>query len=255
MRRIARVRDLRTYLADVAKLADAADLKSAFREEVRVRFPPSAPEKNEVLEVRQLHLWRGERHLLKGLGFTLAGGQALQLLWPNGTGKTSLLRCIAGFLHAEDGEILWQGERVSRDRDAFHRDLAYLGHQPALKGDLSAGENLRYSVGLRSRAAPERVDAALQIAGLAHLDPGQPVSSFSAGQQKRVALARLSLWGARLWLLDEPAANLDAAGQSVVVDFLQRHLAAGGAALIATHQGLELPGADLRNWSSPAVAA
>ncbi len=242
-------------MADVAKLADAADLKSAFREEVRVRFPPSAPEKNEVLEVRQLHLWRGERHLLKGLGLGLAPGQVLQLLWPNGTGKTSLLRCIAGFLHAESGEILWQGVAVKRDRDAFHRELAYLGHEPALKGDLTALENLRYLLGLRHHVDAAQLHNALQIAGLAHLDPAQPVRSYSAGQQKRVALARLSLWGARLWLLDEPAANLDAAGQAVLVEFLSRHLAAGGSALIATHQALRLSGADSREWHTPEVAA
>ena len=242
-------------MADVAKLADAADLKSAFRKEVRVRFPPSAPEKNEVLEVRQLHLWRGERHLLEGLSLGLAAGQALQLLWPNGTGKTSLLRCIAGFLHAEGGDILWQGAPVKRDRDAFHRELAYLGHEPALKGDLTALENLRYSLGLRHRVTDAQLREALRVAGLAHLDPAQPVRSFSAGQQKRVALARLSLWGAGLWLLDEPAANLDAAGQAVVVEFLSRHLAAGGCALIATHQPLNLPGADSREWREPRVAA
>ncbi len=194
-------------------------------------------------------------HLLKGLGFHIASGQALQLLWPNGTGKTSLLRCIAGFLHAEEGQILWQGAPTSRDPQAFHRDLAYLGHEAALKGDLTALENLRYSLGLRHHVAEEDLRVALQIAGLAHLDPAQPVRSFSAGQQKRVALARLSLWGARLWLLDEPAANLDAAGQAVLSNFLVRHLSAGGAALLATHQALELPGADARRWFAPEVAA
>jgi heme exporter protein A len=208
-----------------------------------------------VLEVRQLHLWRGERHLLKGLSLGLAPGQALQLLWPNGTGKTSLLRCIAGFLHAESGEILWRGAAVKRDRDAFHRQLAYLGHEPALKGDLSALENLRFSLGLRCHVDAVQLNQALQVAGLAHLDPAQPVRSYSAGQQKRVALARLSLWGAQLWLLDEPAANLDAAGQAVLAEFLTRHLATGGAALIATHQALQLPGADSREWLAPERAA
>ncbi len=130
----------------------------------------------------------------------------------NGTGKTSLLRCIAGFLHAEEGEVLWQGAPTKRDPQAFHRDLAYLGHEAALKGDLTAFENLRYSLELRHHVTEGELRAALQVAGLGHLDEQQPVRSFSAGQQKRVALARLSLWGARLWLLDEPAANLDAAG-------------------------------------------
>ena len=164
-----------------------------------------------MLEVKQLHLWRGERHLLKGVGFNLHSGQALQLLWPNGTGKTSLLRCIAGFLYAEEGQVLWDGSPVARTREAFNCQLAYLGHEPALKGDLTAMENLRFSLGLRQRVSEAQSGDALRAAGLAHLDPQQPVRSFSAGQRKRVALARLSLWRARLWLLDEPAANLDRA--------------------------------------------
>jgi heme exporter protein A len=207
-----------------------------------------------MLEVTGLHLWRGDRHLLRDLHFTLAGGEALQLLWPNGTGKTSLLRCIAGFLHAEAGEIRWRGEAVARDRDGFNRELAYLGHEAALKGDLTAMENLRFALGLRHHMAGEELHGALQVAGIAHLDPQQAVRSYSAGQQKRVALARLSLWGARLWLLDEPAANLDAAGQAVVSAFLQRHLAQGGSALIATHQAVDIPGVQSRRWLAPEEA-
>jgi len=208
-----------------------------------------------MLEVRNLHLWRGERHLLQGLGFSLAPGEALQLLWPNGTGKTSLLRCIAGLLHAESGEILWQGARVASDWQRFHCDMAYSGHEPALKGDLTALENLRYSLGLRHRIDDGGLNAQLREAGLAHIDPVQPVRSFSAGQQRRVALARLALWRARLWLLDEPAANLDAAGQAVLGRILVRHLAAGGSALLATHQVLDLPGVALRRWLTPEAAS
>jgi heme exporter protein A len=208
-----------------------------------------------VLEVRQLHLWRGDRHLLQGLDFTLAGGQALQLLWPNGTGKTSLLRCLAGFLHAEAGQVLWQGQPTRLDPQAFHWDLAYLGHETALKGDLTALENLRYACALRAAPGGARLQQALKMVGLAHLDPQQPVRSFSAGQQRRVALARLSLWGARLWLLDEPAANLDAAGQQVLERMLAAHLSEGGAAILATHQSLPVDGADCRYWQNPQVAA
>jgi heme exporter protein A len=207
-----------------------------------------------MLEVTGLHLWRGDRHLLADLHLTLAAGEAVQLLWPNGTGKTSLLRCIAGFLHTEAGEIRWRGEPVARDRDRFHRELAYLGHETALKGDLTAMENLRFAVGLRHHVAGEELAGALQVAGIADLDPQQPVRSYSAGQQKRVALARLSLWGASLWLLDEPAANLDAAGQAVVSAFLQRHLARGGSALIATHQAVDIPGVTSRRWLAPGQA-
>jgi heme exporter protein A len=207
-----------------------------------------------MLEVNGLHVWRGDRHLLRGLSFTLAAGQVLQLLWPNGTGKTSLLRTLAGFLHAEQGDIRWQGQATSVDRDAFHWDLAYLAHDTALKGDLTAPENLRYACALRAPPDAAKLQAALARVGLAHIDPAQPVRSFSAGQQRRVALARLSLWGARLWLLDEPASNLDAAGQEVLVGLLKSHLESGGSAILATHHVIGLPAADCRIWNVPQEA-
>jgi heme exporter protein A len=207
-----------------------------------------------VLEVGNLHVWRGDRHLLRGLSFSLPPGQALQLLWTNGTGKTSLLRCIAGFLHAEEGQIRWQGKLAHKERDQFHWDLAYLGHDTALKADLTALENLRYSCALRWRVTGAALQAALADVGLDRIDPRQPTRSLSAGQQRRVALARLSLWGAKLWLLDEPAANLDAAGQQVLERLLQAHLEAGGSAMLATHHGLRLPDAHCRLWRSPQEA-
>jgi heme exporter protein A len=206
-----------------------------------------------MLEVDNLHLWRGDRHLLRGVSFGVKPAQALQLLWPNGTGKTSLLRCIAGFLHAEEGEVRWQGKPARTDRDAFHWDLAYLGHETALKGDLTAAENLHFACGLRQQVSHQQIQVALQQAGLGDLDPQQPVRSFSAGQQKRVALARLSLWGAQLWLLDEPAANLDTAGQLILSRVLLSHLLAGGMILLATHQPITLDGADCRLWNDPGV--
>jgi len=208
-----------------------------------------------VLKVGNLHLWRGDRHLLRGVAFSLEAGQALQLLWPNGTGKTSLLRCLAGFLHAEEGEVRWRGVRLTSDRDVFHQDLAYLGHETALKGDLTAMENLQYACALRMRHPPAQLQAALAATGLDRLDPQQPVRSFSAGQQRRLALARLSLWGAKLWLLDEPASNLDGAGLQVLQQMLRAHLEGGGAALLATHQAIGLEGADSRLWRDAREAA
>jgi heme exporter protein A len=239
--------------ADVAKLVDAADLKSAFRKGVWVRVPPSAP--NLRLEVHKLHLWRGDRHLLRGLSFALDPGSALQLLWPNGTGKTSLLRCLAGFLHAEEGQIRWGGVSVRADRDAFHWDMAYLGHDTALKADLTALENLRFACALRVPRGEAPLQAALDSVGLSKIDPRQPVRSLSAGQQRRVALARLSLWDAKLWLLDEPASNLDAAGQAVLEALLKAHMESGGAAILATHHALALPQAHCRLWQSPSDPA
>ena len=207
------------------------------------------------LEVHKLHLWRGDRHLLRGLSFALDAGTALQLLWPNGTGKTSLLRCLAGFLHAEEGEMLWKGQAVRADRDAFHWDLAYLGHDTALKADLTALENLRFACALRAPRSDAELQQSLDAVGLSKIDPRQPVRSLSAGQQRRVALARLSLWNAKLWLLDEPASNLDAAGQAVLEAILKSHLESGGAAILATHHALRLPQAHCRLWHSPSDPA
>ena len=208
-----------------------------------------------MLEVSNLNLWRGERHLLKGVALTVAPGQVVQLIWPNGTGKTSLLRYIAGFLHAEEGELRWQGRPVQDNLEEFHWQLAYLGHEPALKGDLSALENLRYACALRRPAPDATLTDTLASVGLSSVEPDQPVRSFSAGQQRRVALARLTLWGAKLWLLDEPAANLDAAGQSVLASVLRKHLQQGGMAVLATHHALELDSAHSRLWTHPAVAS
>jgi heme exporter protein A len=207
-----------------------------------------------VLEVSNLHLWRGDRHLLRGVNFTLFGGQVVQLLWPNGTGKTSLLRCIAGFLHPEEGAVRWQGRPVAKDRDEFNWSLAYLGHETALKGDLTAFENLRFSCALRRPVDNASLTSTLARVGLGGIDPDQPVRSFSAGQQRRVALARLSLWDARLWLLDEPASNLDAAGQKLIGDLLQSHVGGGGMVILATHQAIELPDVDCRSWRAPGEA-
>ena len=207
-----------------------------------------------MLEVSQLHLWRGERHVLKGLSLHLQAGQALQLLWPNGAGKTSLLRAVAGLLPAESGNILWCGQPTHSDPLAYCRDLAFLGHELALKGDLTVHENLRYSVGLRRSCCPAQLQAALQLGGLQAI-ADELVRHLSAGQRRRVAIARLGLWQARLWLLDEPVANLDAAGQSLVAAAIDAHLHAGGCALIATHQPLTLGAAGNRLWHSAQEAA
>jgi heme exporter protein A len=206
-----------------------------------------------VLEVINLHLWRGERYLLRGLNFQISPGQALQLLWPNGTGKTSLLRCIAGFVAPEEGAVRWNGIAVAKDREAFNRDLAYLGHETALKGDLTAVENLQYACALRLPQSTTHIQQTLAVMGLHESTQNQVVRSLSAGQKRRVAMARLTLWGARLWLLDEPVANLDMAGQTLMQSVLLDHLKQGGMAILATHQAIDLDGAHCRLWNTAEV--
>jgi heme exporter protein A len=190
---------------------------------------------NAALAVRDLHLWRGERHLLRGVSCELRGGELLQIVGANGIGKTSLLRCIAGLLPMETGEVLWNGLSIFKTRDEFNRSLAYLAHLNALKADLTPIENLRASVQLRHEVTSEQLESALarlhvlQCASL-------PVRSLSAGQKRRVALARVVLLEAPLWILDEPITNLDRTGIGIVEECIAEHLNRGGMVLTAAHQ-------------------
>lgn len=189
------------------------------------------------LAVRHLHLWRGDRHLLHDVSFTLQPGELLQVMGRNGAGKTSLLRCVAGLIEPESGEIQWQGVELHRCRDVFHRRLAYLGHLNALKSELTALENLHYSVGLQrqvSNAAIREMLGRLQVAQCADL----PARALSAGQKRRVAIARVMLSGAAFWILDEPITNLDSNGVDCVESCMTEHLQAGGSILLAAHQRL-----------------
>jgi heme exporter protein A len=159
------------------------------------------------------------------------------VMGPNGAGKSSLLRVLAGLLPPEEGTVSWRGTDTRRDPYAFHSELAWLGHGTALKGDLSARENLRYSAGLRRELESGHIDAALARVGFAHADQ-RLARQMSAGQQRRVALARVLLLDCALWLLDEPTANLDGSGQKLFAQLLDAHLENDGLAVIATHQGL-----------------
>jgi heme exporter protein A len=192
-----------------------------------------------VLKGANLHLWRGERHVLRGVSFELAGGEALHVSGPNGVGKTSLLRVVCGLLRAEEGEVYWNGLPTRAANSAYLEALAYLSHDTALKGDLTAIENLRFSVGLRrpiTENDARRVLTDLGVEECAQL----PCRVLSAGQRRRVGLCRILLSDARLWVLDEPFTNLDAPSSAHVADTLAQHLERGGLALIAAHQGLNL---------------
>jgi heme exporter protein A len=192
-----------------------------------------------MLNVSGLHLWRGDRHVLRGVNLDAMPGQCVLLTGRNGAGKTTLLRSIAGLLDPEAGEVSWRGKPARRDRDEFHAQMAYLGHEPPLKGDLTGRENLRYSIGIRRTVTAGEIHAALERTG-AQPFADRAVRTLSAGQRRRVALAGVLLTGAALWLLDEPATNLDAEGKRLVATLIEEQLARGGIVVAAVHQDLDL---------------
>jgi heme exporter protein A len=192
-----------------------------------------------ILRAENLHLWRSDRQVLKGIGLTVCGGELLQLTGANGAGKTTLLRALCGLNHLEEGRVFWNDQDVREDRAGFHAALVYLGHEPPLKADLSGVENLTFWAGMRRRLTRADIAAALRSTGAAEFGT-RPVRTLSAGQRRRVALAGVVLAAVPLWLLDEPTTNLDHDGQERVATLLSAHLNAGGLAIAAVHHGLHV---------------
>ncbi len=191
-----------------------------------------------MLELADLAVSRGNRLLLEGLTLRLADGELALVTGPNGAGKTSLLRVVAGLSQAAAGELRWQSRVLQAGDPEYGQARVYLGHQAGLQADLSVVDNLRFLVELQNQAfQPNRVAACLASLGLTGAEH-RPVRALSAGQRRRVALARLQLCAARLWLLDEPLTNLDVDGQALIVEWLGRHLRDGGMAMVASHAPL-----------------
>ena len=192
-----------------------------------------------LLEVKSLDLWRGDRHVLRNISFAVGPRQFVQLVGPNGVGKTSLLRVVCGLLPPENGDIRWRGQPISgaSNRERYHGELAYLAHANALKGDLTAAENLHYGVEIRRAVEPEAYASTLEGLSIGRCAP-LPARVLSAGQRRRLALARVLMSGATLWVLDEPTTNLDMAGFAVVEACISDHLDSGGCVLAAAHHRL-----------------
>jgi len=179
--------------------------------------------------------------VLAGVSLTLAAAQCLHVLGANGSGKTTLLRVITGLVTPEQGRVEWNGQPTAANRDAWHASFSYLAHSDGLKPELTARENLAFEVGLRRPLVEGETEEALREVGLA-AERDQPAGFLSAGQRRRLAVARVLLAAVPLWILDEPFTNLDAAGTTLVAALIGRHLDAGGAAIIAAHQPPAIPG-------------
>jgi heme exporter protein A len=199
-----------------------------------------------MLEAQKLAARRGFANLFTGLSFRVEAGEALVVTGANGTGKTTLLRMLAGLSAPADGEIRWNGRPAAPFDPALRAALAFAGHLPALKDELTAEENLASLVALEGEAAGrESVRDALDNVALSR-QRTLPARVLSQGQRRRIGLARMTLLPRPLWILDEPVTALDAAGAELLARIVAGHLAKGGLAVAATHAPLGLPAARVR---------
>ena len=202
-----------------------------------------------MLESSNVAAQRGTTTLFSGIAFRIAPGDALLVTGANGSGKTTLLRIAAGLERTAAGTLAWRGRPAAPFDPALRAAVVYVGHAAALKDELSAEENLASLAGLHGdNAAPDAVRTALSAWSLERQST-LPARALSLGQRRRVSLARLELTARPLWILDEPAGALDAAGTTRLDDVLGAHLKRGGMAIVATHQEMALPGSTVRHLS------
>ena len=199
-----------------------------------------------MLEVADLACQRGDRLLFSGLSFSLEAGTLLHVRGHNGSGKTTLLRTLCGLLTPDAGDIFWNGEQVRRLGEDFHRDTLYFGHLNGIKSDLTAIENLRVAAILDGdQVSEDDILDALEEMGLAGFED-LPTKVLSQGQKKRVALARLLLSRAPLWILDEPFTALDVDAVDRLQLLIAEHVAKDGLVILTTHQEVPLTSGQIR---------
>ena len=199
-----------------------------------------------MLEISNLACSRGDHLLFSDLNFSLSAGELLQVQGANGSGKTSLLRTLCGFMMPVAGEICWRGQNIRELGDQFYAEMIYLGHLNAIKDELNALENLRIGAGLAGcKVDDKQVIAALRRMGLRGRET-LSVKVLSQGQRRRVALARLLLCNASLWILDEPLTALDVGAVELMQELIGEHLVNNGMVIYTTHQPLEVVGVAAR---------
>ncbi|WP_330998795.1 cytochrome c biogenesis heme-transporting ATPase CcmA [Intestinirhabdus alba] len=195
-----------------------------------------------MLEVKDLLCERDERTLFSGLSFQVNAGEWVQITGSNGAGKTTLLRLLSGLARPDAGEVRWQSQPLHRARDGYHQNLLWIGHQPGIKTRLTPLENLRF---FHRDGDVARCLEALEHAGLAGYED-IPVCQLSAGQQRRVALARLWLTHATLWILDEPFTAIDVVGVEHLTRRMAQHTGQGGIVILTTHQPINVAADKIR---------
>jgi len=196
-----------------------------------------------LLQADNLCVVRGEQALFKAQSFSIESGALFQLQGDNGSGKTTLLRTLCTLIPLDQGELKWRGESLPAARDQYFAEMCFAGHSDGVKGDLTALENVKSSLSASplSKSAlseSECMEALAQtgLAGREHL----PCRVLSAGQRRRVVLARVLLSRAVLWILDEPLTALDADGRELVAALIESHVGTGGSVLYSTHQPLQI---------------
>ena len=193
-----------------------------------------------MLEIQTLECVRDDRLLFSELSFSVAEAEVLQIEGPNGSGKTSLLRIICGLRLPEAGQVMWQGELISSNREDFYANMVYIGHLPCIKADLTVLENVRSLLDTRSLTLSNVViEAALAKVGLASYED-VPGKALSSGQRRRILLAFIELAQARLWIFDEPLTALDVQGVALMESMILEHRQAGGSVVFTKHHGMQL---------------
>ena len=205
-------------------------------------------EQKSALRGENLECVRNDMVLFSGLSVSVSDGEVLQIKGPNGCGKTSLLRILCGLAVPNDGTVYWNNRDIREYNGEYVENISYVGHHNGIKKELTPSENLRVSNSLSISCNGASPEQALKQFGLYGYED-TPVMKLSSGQQRRVALSRLLLTHAQLWILDEPFTSVDDAGRKFIADVLKMHMNAGGMLILVSHEPVEIPGISIREMA------